>query len=156
VPPPARAIPAAPFGYAGAVLVALAGVPPLASVAVLGDVTAGELVPGSGLLLAAAGAFAAGCVRARRTGWAWTAGLAALAIAARALGAVNPVTAQAGLVLDGGTIGVRRALVGVLTGEIGWRAGLVLVVLGAVLLVLASGLHATRPRATEAAPAGAA
>jgi hypothetical protein len=143
---PSRAIPPAPFGYAGAALVALGGALPFVSLPLVGGVAAGALVPRSGVLLLAVGVFAAGLLRAGRAGWTWTAGLAALAVAGWTLGAINPVTAEAGLVLDAGRIGARRAAVALLTGEIGWGAGLAAVAAGALLLLVASGLHATRPR----------
>ncbi|MDB4947663.1 MAG: hypothetical protein JWM27_312 [Gemmatimonadetes bacterium] len=126
----------------GAALIAAAAVLPLARMPLVGRVRAWDVWPGGALVMAGLAVLAAALVRGGRLRWAWTAGMLALAAGMWTLGLVRPPVADAETAFGSGGIGVRRAVVGLLTGEIGIGWGLAALGGGALLLALASGLDA--------------
>jgi hypothetical protein len=130
------------LAWAGVALLALGAVGPLVDVRLVGRLTAWSVRPGSALVIAGFSVLAAALVQGGRLRWAWVAGLLAVATALWAVGQVRPLVADPETALGAGGIGVRRASIALLTGEMGVGWGLAVLVCGALALILAGGLDA--------------
>jgi hypothetical protein len=142
---PARSSRSHAVPVSGIVLLALGAVGPLARVPLVGSLRAWDLWPGAALVIAGLAVLALALVRGGRAAWAWVPAILAPAVALYTLGLVRPVVAVSDAGLKGDGIGIRRAVVSLLTGDFGMGWGMMAMLAGMVLLCAGAGWAAMNP-----------
>lgn len=124
-------------GFAGAALLGVGALLPLADLAVLGPASLGDLCPATLPLVLGAAAVAAVLTGWRRLAWLPLPALTAGYLVVRCFLTLNPVVSHARDVMTGSGRGLPPALEAVLEGNLQPGLGAGAVALGSLLLILA-------------------